>query len=125
MLLIPTHLRSSEINGIGVFASEPVKAGAKIWELREGFDIFFHEEDIKTLPVLTQRFLEKYTYPHAKLEKVHVLGSDNDRFMNHDPMPNTNFKDWQYGYAIRDIALDEEITCDYNEFCPNGFVFVE
>lgn len=125
MLLIPTYLRESEINGLGVFASEPIAAGTKIWELREGFDLFIHENDLSAFPLVTQHFLQKYTYPHPTLRKTLILGVDNDRFMNHNPVPNTDFKHPNAGYALRDIAKDEEITSDYSEFFPNGFTFVE
>lgn len=124
MLLVPTYLKSSEIDGLGVFAAEPIKAGTKIWELREGFDLFIHEKDLDSFPSITQHFLRKYTYPHPTMEGILILGVDNDRFMNHNPTPNTDFKHSDAGYAVRDISKDEEITSNYDEFFPKGFTFV-
>ncbi|MEO1610130.1 MAG: hypothetical protein AAFR90_12535 [Pseudomonadota bacterium] len=36
--------------------------------------------------------------------------------MNHAPKPNTDFTSPSKGWAIRDIAIGEEITCNYYEF---------
>lgn len=60
-------------------------------------------------------------YPHMTRQGFTVLEFDNGRFMNHSPAPNTDFRDPETGWAVRDIAAGEEITCDYGEFDP-GFV---
>jgi SET domain-containing protein len=38
--------------------------------------------------------------------------------MNHSEAPNTDFTGFEAGYAIRDIEVGEEITCNYHEFDP-------
>ena len=38
-----------------------------------------------------------------------ILDSDNGRFMNHSPTPNTDFRVFDKG---------EELTCNYHEFEP-------
>ena len=48
---------------------------------------------------------------------------DNGRFMNHDEQPNTDFTNPTVGFATRDIAKGEELTCNYSEFAP-GFEFI-
>ena len=48
-----------------------------------------------------------------------VLDSDNGRFMNHTLTPNTDFRIFDKGYALFDIAQGEELTCNYHEFDPN------
>jgi SET domain-containing protein len=62
-------------------------------------------------------------------EGITVLEFDNGRFMNHSDAPNTDFTDPDTGWAIRDIAAGEEITCNYRDFDPSfvmqpGRVFV-
>jgi hypothetical protein len=36
--------------------------------------------------------------------------------MNHQDLPNTEYKEIVRGYALRDIAAGEELTCNYAEF---------
>ena len=45
-----------------------------------------------------------------------VLESDEGRFMNHSPSPNTDFAGMNEGYALVDIPAGTEITCNYAEF---------
>jgi SET domain-containing protein len=46
--------------------------------------------------------------------------------MNHSFKPNTDFSFPDSGIAIRDIAVGEEITCDYREFCiPEDLTYLD
>ncbi|TIP79437.1 MAG: SET domain-containing protein-lysine N-methyltransferase, partial [Mesorhizobium sp.] len=38
MLLIRTYIAASAIEGVGVFAAEPISKGASIWRLDPDFD---------------------------------------------------------------------------------------
>ncbi|TIS47846.1 MAG: SET domain-containing protein-lysine N-methyltransferase, partial [Mesorhizobium sp.] len=38
MLLIRTYVAQSAIEGVGVFAAEPIRKGASIWRLDPDFD---------------------------------------------------------------------------------------
>jgi uncharacterized protein len=116
MMLVRTYLSSSKIEGIGIFAAEPIKAGDVIWRLDPKFDVLFTESDIEELPPHMQDFITRYFYPHLKQPGVWVLESDNGRFMNHSESPNTDFTQFEEGFAIRDIAAGEEIICNYYEF---------
>ena len=116
MMLVRTYLSNSTIEGVGIFAAEPIKAGEVIWRLEPKFDVFLSESDIENLPPHMRDFIERYTYPHIRQEGVLILESDNGRFMNHSDTPNTDFTGFDKGYAIRDIAAGEEITCNYYEF---------
>jgi hypothetical protein len=49
---------------------------------------------------------------------VVIVDSDNGRFMNHSLSPNTDFRIFDKGYALVDIARGDEITCNYYEFDP-------
>ncbi|KAI95883.1 SET domain-containing protein [Rhodomicrobium vannielii ATCC 17100] len=116
MMLVRTYLSNSAIEGVGIYAAEPIKKGDVIWRLEPKFDVFFTEADIEELPSHMQDFIQRYSYPHMQKKGIWVLESDNGRFMNHSEAPNTDFTDAELGYAICDIAAGEEITCNYHEF---------
>ena len=118
MMIVPTYVGPSEIEGVGVFAAEPIPAGTAIWTLDERFDHLFKASDLEGLAPLQQQFVERYGYPHMTREGITVVEFDNGRFMNHTQRPNTDFTDANVGWARRDIAAGEELTCDYSEFDP-------
>jgi len=118
MLTVSTYLAPSVIEGLGVFAREPIPRGRLIWALNPKFDIFINESEIDAYPPYLQDFMSRYTYPHLEMPGVVILDSDNGRFMNHSPIPNTDFRVFDKGYALVDIAKGEELTCNYSEFDP-------
>src|ERR1041385_8347547 len=120
MLLISTYLAQSSIEGIGVFAAEPVARGRLMWSLNTKFDVFVHPYEIEGLPPHMQDFIARYSYPHLEMPGVVIVDSDNGRFMNHSLSPNTDFRIFDKGYALIDIAAGDELTCNYHEFDP-GF----
>lgn len=119
MLLIDTYVGPSAIEGVGVFAAEPIRAGQLIYRFEPSFDRLISPADLEALPEPIRRFVDRYTYPLPGDPSVLVLDADNGRHMNHSLNPNTNFADAVYGHAIKDIAPGEEITCNYAEFEPN------
>lgn len=120
MLLIDTYVGPSAIEGVGVFAAEPIRAGQMIYRFAPEFDRLIELSEMDSLPEAIRRFVDRYTYPYPGKPGVLVLDADNGRHMNHSLTPNTDFRVSVYGYAIADIAPGEEITCNYSEFEP-GF----
>jgi SET domain-containing protein len=118
MLTISTYVAPSAIEGLGVFAGEFIPAGSLMWSLNPKFDIFIHVREIESYPPHLQDYIARYTYPHLEMEGVVILDSDNGKFMNHTLTPNTDFRIFDKGYALVDIAPGEEITCNYHEFDP-------
>jgi uncharacterized protein len=118
MLTVSTYLAPSVIEGIGVFAGEYIRRGRLIWNLNPKFDIFIYANEIDAYPPYLQDFVSRYTYPHLEMPGVVILDSDNGRFMNHSSRPNTDFRVFDRGYALVDIAAGEELTCNYHEFDP-------
>ena len=106
MMIVPTYVGPSQIEGVGIFAAAPIKSGDAIWALEEKFDLLFPVNELAGLPDLQRQFLERYGYPHMTRPDMFVLEFDNGRFMNHCEQPNT------------DIAAGEELTCNYAEFDP-------
>ena len=120
MLTVSTYLAPSAIEGLGVFAGEFIERGRLLWVLNPKFDIFIYPEELESYPPHVQDYIARYTYPHLELPGVMVLDADNGKFMNHSLMPNTDFRVFDKGYALTDIAPGEELTCNYHEFDP-GF----
>jgi uncharacterized protein len=118
MLMVSTYVAPSAIEGLGVFAGEPIARGQLMWSLNPKFDIFIQVREIETYPPHLQDYIARYTYPHLEMEGVVILDSDNGKFMNHSLAPNTDFRIFDKGYALVDIAQGDEITCNYYEFDP-------
>jgi SET domain-containing protein len=118
MMLVRTFIAPSEIQGLGVFAGEFIPGGSYLWVLNPKFDIFLYREEIATLPAHMQDYVARYSYPHLEIDGVRIVDCDDGKFMNHNVRPNTDFRVFDKGYAIVDIAAGEEITCNYFEFDP-------
>ena len=52
MLLISTYVAHSAIEGLGVFAAEPVARGRLMWSLNPKFDVFVLPGELDSLPPL-------------------------------------------------------------------------
>ncbi len=119
MMIVPTYVGPSEIEGVGIFAAAPIKAGDSIWILEERFDLLLPATELTTLSAIQRQFIERYGYPHMTRPGIIVLEFDNGRFMNHSDAPNTDFRNAEIAWATRDIAEGEELTCNYAEFDPS------
>jgi uncharacterized protein len=118
MLLVSTYVAPSRIEGVGVFAAEPIAAGARIWALEPRFDRLIGRAELPTLPPHVQAFVDRYSYPYPHDPEKLIVELDNGRFMNHSEAPNTRFDDPDAGFALCSIAAGEELTCNYAEFDP-------
>jgi uncharacterized protein len=116
LLLVKTHIAASEIQGVGVFAGEPIRAGAVIWRTDPAFDMLIPMATYRSAQPQLKQLLERYAYPSPDRPGLLVYEIDNGRFMNHSATPNTDFSNFGFGTAITDIAADEELTCDYRQF---------
>jgi SET domain-containing protein len=119
MMIVPTYVGPSEIEGVGIFAAAPIKAGDPVWILEDKFDLLMPAGELAALPELQRQFVERYGYPHMTRPGMIVLEFDNGRFMNHSDTPNTDFRNAEMAWATCDIAAGEEITCNYAEFDPS------
>ena len=82
--------------------------GRLLWSLNPKFDIFIYAGEIEGFPPHVQDFIARYSYPHLEMPGVVVVDSDNGRFMNHSLTPNTDFRIFDKGYALVDIAQGDE-----------------
>jgi len=117
MLLVKTRIAPSAIHGIGLFADEFIPKGTTIWEFTAGFDVYVPSDDIRPLPAAAQAALLKYCH-RDDASGHYVLCADDARFFNHADEPNSVDLPGPEGATIaaRDIAVGEELTCDYWAF---------
>jgi uncharacterized protein len=116
MLQIRTYIASSEIEGVGVFAAEPIRKGTVIWRSDPEFDLAIPLPKYRSFPPHLRELFDRYAYPSIDRPGFLIYEIDNARFMNHSDKPNTRFSETGYGTATMDIAKGVELTCDYNEF---------
>ena len=114
MLRVRTYLAPSPIEGIGLFAAEPIQRGSIIWKYDEQLDIKFDMRDIPQEETVVRDSLLRYGYKPSD-EPVYILCGDNARFMNHSEQPNADDVG-NLTIARVDIAAGEEITCNYGAF---------
>ena len=110
MLVVRTTIRQSDIHGSGVFAAEPIKAGSLVWVYTPRLDA---ELQLTRFPDVAQDFIRHYG--NEVSPGFYLLCGDGARYMNHSEQP-TITSDGDRNYALRDISVGEEITCDYREF---------
>ena len=112
MLLVKTYLAKSKVHGLGVFAGQSIRKGAKIWRFVYGFDRFYTRKRLAKLPKAARDFINLHGY---QWKNEILLSMDYDTFMNHSENPNTDFHN---GFVIArsNIRKGEEITNDYRAF---------
>ena len=112
MLLVKTYLDKSKVHGLGVFAGQSIRKGAKIWRFVYGFDRFYTRKRLAKLPKQARDYINLHGY---QWKNEILLSMDYDTFMNHSENPNTDFHN---GFVIarNNIRKGEEITNDYRAF---------
>ena len=111
MLVIRTYLDRSPIHGVGIFTSEFVKKGTRIWEHHPLMDFKLTPEQLNELPEPAREFVEIVAVPYPFGADNYWLSLDNCNYMNHSDTPNT--EGLVIGVANVDIPKDTELTVDY------------
>lgn len=112
MFLIDHYIAPSPIHGFGVFAAEPARKGQRIWEFSPYIDLIIPEAALPTLPPhVARRILERGEY-RREIGQF-ILSADGDSYMNHADDPNFVDVGEYTAIAGRDIAIGDEITCNY------------
>lgn len=118
-MLVKTHVAPSSIHGLGLVAHEIILRGTPIWRFLPGFDHEFSPEEFERLPALARDHVRWFCFVSKETGHV-ILSGDHACFINHSPTPNTGAaRDGATPgttVALRDIAKDEEITCNYFEY---------
>lgn len=116
MFLIEVYLDRSPIEGIGVFTKRPIAKGELIWKFDPLIDRHIPVDFYEAQEGPLKAFLDRYCYPSRDDPNYIVYEGDDSRYMNHSDDPNCDISDEKAMYARRDIAVREELTCDYGIF---------
>jgi len=106
---------ASSIEGLGLFASRPFRAGERIRQINV-------VREITPNAPLREEHGERADHCDYPNGKVVLLGAP-DRHINHSCDPNAYVLyegERSFFVARRDIAAGEEITCDYNVNITGG-----
>jgi uncharacterized protein len=103
------RFKSPEI-GYGVFATQPILRGTIVWTLCS-LDRRVSENDRSALGPASRRELELYAYIDSDGDSI--LCWDHGRYVNHSCEPSMLSVGFEHEIAIRDLAVGEELTCDY------------
>ena len=99
----------SGIDGLGLFARQPIRKDERIWQIDPTSE-FLTLTEAKRLP----RKMWNQIYQCGI--DTYVILTDGSQYMNHSCNPNT----WANGDRIFDarmgILVGEEVTCDYGTF---------
>ena len=114
MLLVNASAGESRIQGMGLIAREFIPAGTVIWALNPHFDVVMTRQQFDELPPAVREQIRRFVYIDV-VSGLSILCSDDARFMNHSPTPNTSTQN-DKTIAVSDTQPGEELTCDYREF---------
>jgi uncharacterized protein len=121
MMLVPCRIGLSPIEGLGVFAATPVLARAVVWRFDRTFDLLIAADELARAPETVRAFYARFAYEIPGYESFLALDGDDGRFMNHADRPNLDFSAPTVARAARDIAADEEFTCNYDLLASHSF----
>lgn len=124
MMTVPCYIGPSPIAGTGIFAERDIKAGEKIWDHMEGFDLSVPVATVLTWPEHLRDYITKYGHLNDNdIKSIHMC-SGHGKFFNHSETPNTH----DVGntcVASRDIKKGEEITGNYFTYHGNSNQFYD
>lgn len=122
MMRVRTRVGPSLIEGLGLFAVDPLPAGTTVWALTPGLDIEVPRERYESVEGPEAEFLGRYAY-YDPQRQTYLLCADDARFMNHSAEPNVSPTVDDRCWALRDIAAGEELTCNYHHIDPRPMRF--
>lgn len=96
--------------GYGVFARAPIPKGTVLWVLCQ-LDIIFTRAEAAAFAPPYQPILDRYAYTDC--DNNVILCWDHGRYLNHSCDPTMIGVGGTIEIAVRDIAVGEEITCEY------------
>src|SRR5262245_1691105 len=123
MMLVRTNIAASSIEGLGVFAAEPIPKGTVVWRFDMRFDRLIAKTSLGDAPKALQEYLERYGYDYYADARFICVDVDDGVFMNHSDDPNCDWSQPDQGIAKRDIGAGEELTCDYRTVVKTALKF--
>ncbi len=118
MMMVETELRTSDIQGVGIFLLEDVRKGQTIWQFDSRVDRVYTQAELSSLPSAAGAFLRRFSTWHEPTG-LWVLCGDNGRHFNHSDTPNTLSQGIAFGedVAADDLPAGTELTSDYRTIC--------
>lgn len=123
MLFVKTQIGLSDIHGIGLFAAQFILKGTVTWQYCPDFDASYSEQDILKMSEAAREQFLKYAY-YDKGLRLYILCADDQRFINHEAESPNILSTPRQDVAARDIAVGEELLCDYNCYDDTYFTRV-
>ena len=108
-------LKKSGIEGLGLFATAPIKEGEVIWE-RDDNEVLYPVAEVDSWPEERRAAFWRYAY---QVDAGHYAAPGNPEtedpadYMNHSCNPTAWYATDAVMVAMRDIDTGEEITYDY------------
>jgi uncharacterized protein len=117
-VFFPLRVDKSKIDGKGAYALGRIPARKKIGDLG---GVIISQREARRIAAQTKRVaMVEFGNGHALNAGVN---SNELRYINHSCSPNTYMRVTHNRvefYALRDIKLNEELTCDYGETHHDG-----
>ncbi len=99
--------------GRGVFATQPISKGTLTY-VKDDLEIVIPPDDEKLFDPRYKKLIDTYSY--IDRDGKRIISWDHAKYMNHCCQCNTMSTGYGFEIAIRDIAIDEEITDEYSMF---------
>jgi hypothetical protein len=111
MMLVPTYVAHSKIQGLGLFATKKIYRNTPMQMDNPIFDIILTPPQVAALIPIARDHIARYAWTDdAGLKHI---GVDNDKYVNHADDPNMGVPEGETSevcVALRDIEVGEEIT---------------
>lgn len=113
-MLLPTiEVRNSPIQGRGLFASAPIPKGTVVWHPCTSCRVV-NGPATAELADSERAWLDEFGY--RLVDQGIILPCPTAYLMNHSCEANVLDFGLDFGLAVRDIAADEEVLCDFRTF---------
>jgi SET domain-containing protein len=118
MIHIDYKLKESDLHGIGLFTTEPIKKGDLVYTASPLLDLNITQEQFDGLSEKERQEILWWGFFDEPSQKWHV-DFDVSKFINHATqatVTQSTEHDEAYLVAARDIEAEEELTQNYLEF---------
>ena len=112
MLLVKCELKSSSIQGLGVFLLESVNKGEVVWQYDPRCDIIIPPSTFNTSPESFKNYLKHYGALCYELDGGWLICGDLASFFNHSYFPTLITLPWVC-IAAKDLEIGTELTENY------------
>ena len=124
LLLIEHFVAASPVHGLGVFSTQFVAKGTRVWVAHPVIDREISPSELQSLPPHVVKLIETHS-EYLSGKDLFRLSADGGYYMNHSNDPNL-VDHGDEMFACRDIQQSEELFCDYRiakvmAFDPDNF----